>query len=152
MTADIIKMRDRLASETASGKPAGLGLKKRAGGLLDIEFLAILRRVSSASTSDDEISTAASAPLELLKDCEKQRPDPALQACIKAAAKLEEVHAYSQLCLPRYAEVADIKMPSPPYLALAEVTGYTDLNALLTAIEVCCKRIEETLLEMLETH
>lgn len=152
MTADIIKMRDKLASETASGKPAGLGLKKRAGGLLDIEFLAILNRASSASLSDDEISTAASAPLELLKDCQKQRPDPTLQACIDAAAKLEEVHAYSQLCLPRYTEAADLKTPSPPYLALAEITGYTDLNALLSAIGACCKRIEDTLLELLKTR
>ena len=151
MAADIIKMRDKLASETASGKPTGLGLKKRAGGLLDIEFLAILTRVPLAPDLSAELPAAACAPLEMLKSCQKQQPDPALQACIDAAARLEEVHAFSQLCLPRYTWTADTDMPSPPYHALAEITGFADLNALLTALEDWCKIIENSLLKRLET-
>ena len=151
MVADIIKMRDKLASEIGAKKPAGLGLKKRAGGLLDIEFLAILSRVPPALKTYDELTTHPSAPLDLLKSRQEHQPDPALQACIDAAARLEEVQAFSQLCLPRYAEAADLHAPSSPYHAPAEITGYADLNALLEAIEACCKTIEEILLEKLKT-
>ena len=152
MAADISKMREKLASEIASGKPSGLGLKKRAGGLLDIEFLATLYRAQLAASPNEEQAAYPSAPLDLLKSCQKLQPYPALQACIDAAARLEEVQAFSQLCLPHYAEAADPHAPSPPYQALAETAGYADLNALLTAIENSCKIIEEALLEKLKTH
>jgi hypothetical protein len=146
-----MKMRDKLATETAAGKKAGLNLKKRRGGFLDIEFLAMLKWAEIRADIVLDNSVSPSAPLAVLKACQTRQPGPELAACIKAVAELEDIQAFSQICLPRYGDAPKQDGPSPSYQALAETSGYTNLNALLTAIESSCTRIENTLLECLKS-
>ena len=145
LAGDIVKMRDKLAAETATGKKAGLNLKKRRGGFLDIEFLAMLKWAELRTDIAYHNTAAPADPLAVLKTCQAQMRDAELAACIKAVADLEEIQAFSQICLPRYADTPIEEAPSASYRALAETSGYANFNALLKAIEEGCICIEKSL-------
>lgn len=145
LAGDIMKMRDKLATETAAGKKAGLNLKKRRGGFLDIEFLAMLKWAELRTDIAYHNTAAPADPLAVLKTCQAQMRDAELAACIKAVTDLEEIQAFSQICLPRYADTPIEEAPSASYRALAETSGYANFNALLKAIEEGCICIEKSL-------
>ena len=90
------------------------------------------------------------APLAVLQAWNINRGEADIQHSIEAAMVLEEVQAFSQLCLPRYTENPDIKNPAPAYQALAEITGYGQLEKLLDAIETAADTIEVSLLKYLK--
>jgi glutamine synthetase adenylyltransferase len=138
-------MRDKLAAETGTGKKAGLNLKKRRGGFLDIEFLAMLKWTELRTDIAYHNTAAPADPLAVLKTCQAQMRDAELAACIKAVADLEKIQAFSQICLPRYADTPTEEAPSATYRALAETSGYANFNALINALEEGCICIEKSL-------
>jgi glutamine synthetase adenylyltransferase len=145
LAGNIVKMRDKLAGEIAAGRKAGLNLKKRPGGFLDIEFLAILKWAELHTDKACHDSARPADPLAVLKTCQDQMHDAELAACIQAVAELEDIQAFSQICLPRYADTPTEEAPSAAYQALAETSGYADFNALLKAIEKGSICIEKSL-------
>jgi len=52
--------------------------------------------------------------------------------------------------LPRYTEGPDRENPTPAYQALAEITGYGQLEKLLDTIETAADTIEGSLLKRLK--
>ena len=147
MKTDIVKMRDKLRREQTGQKPSGLGLKKRPGGFLDIEFLAMLLRMQGGHSGK---TASPAAPLAVLQAWNIDKGEADIQHSIEAAMLLEEIQAFSQLCLPRYTESPDTENPAPAYQALAEITGYGQLEKLLDAIETAADTIEGSLLKRLE--
>ena len=145
LAGDIVKMRDKLVGEIAAGRKAGLNLKKRPGGFLDIEFLAMLKWAELRTDTACHNSARPADPLAVLKTCQDQMRDAELAACIQAVAELEEIQAFSQICLPRYAETPKEETTSTAYRALAETSGYANFDALLKAIEQGCICIEKSL-------
>ena len=145
-------MRNKLAAKLETIKKAGLNLKKRRGGFLDIEFLAMLKWAELRADIACHNTSSTAPPLGVLKTCQDQMYDSELVACIKAVAELEKIHAFSQICLPRYADTPTENAPSAAYLALAEISGYANFNALLKAIEEYCMCIEKSLSACLKNY
>jgi len=98
--------------------------------------------------SDKRASPAA--PLAVLQAWNIDRGEADIQHAIEAAILLEEIQAFSQLCLPRYTEGPDRENPAPAYQALAEITGYGQMEKLLDAIDTAADTIEDSLLKRLE--
>jgi len=144
LAADIMAMRDRLAAEDKTA----LGLKKRAGGFLDLEFFSAI----GAAQAGLQLGTEGLRPSDLLAMLAANEPDrPEFKQVQTAAAALEEIWQFSQLCLPRYAQAPDSQTQAPHYLALAKATGSETVAGLIERTEILCQQIAAPLNSIL-TH
>lgn len=142
---DILTMRQRLAADPASAH----SLKKRAGGFLDAEFLAILLAVDKG---DRELITAPkgspSSWLRQLAQAADQSDD--LNEVCAGLDELELITQFTSLCLGKASGTVSASDSAPTWLALAERLGLEATDCLEQRLEMRCEQIDRILQKYLE--
>ena len=141
LTADIKTMRRRLAAEPASAH----SLKKRAGGFLDAEFLAVLLAVHKGDHTP--ITTPDSSPSSWLFQLAQNadQPDEVKKVCA-GLDELELITQFTSLCLGKALSAVSQSDSLQSWLALAEQLGLEKIDDIDQKIDENCQRIK-TILE-----
>lgn len=145
LAADIQTMRQRLAAE--AGPPGSL--KKRAGGFLDAEFLAVLLAVQAGRT--DLITDPNGSPAALIKSLSAALTQKnALAAAGAGLDELELITQFTSLCLGKPASSVAQSDSQQTWLALADRLGLDTTDEIDKLIAYRCRQIEAILEKNLE--
>ena len=140
LAADIITMRQRLASEAASLA----SLKKRPGGFLDAEFLAVLLAVQRSDTV--LLLRPDGCPLTWLEKTQQTaEPPEGLSDVCAGLAELELITQFTSLCIGKALSAVAQSDSTQTWLALAERLELTTADRLDERVAENCARIEVVL-------
>ena len=141
LRTNLIDMRIRLASST----PSALNIKKRSGGLLDLEFLIYFAGHQGGFIKENINKNALTLP-RLLECLAEIVPHSSHIASIYA--RLMNIRFYLKLCLP--ANQDQYEIPEKQADIIARLAGYGDLTALKKQLNIDCAFIEGCLKQHLE--